>query len=72
MVLFTDFTEELGCFGENFAHQYRPAVSFQHSKFPLGRHAHKAERMIEDYEDFFSEPRFPFRRFYCPTKKKFE
>ena len=54
MVLFTDFTEELSCFDENFVHQYRPAVSFQHSKFPLGRHAHKAERMIEDYEDFFS------------------
>ena len=53
MVLFTDFTEELSCFGENFAHQYRPAVSFQHLEFPLGRHAHKAERMIEDYEGFF-------------------
>lgn len=54
MILFTDFTEELSCFGENFARQYRPAVSFQHSKFPLGRHAHKAERMIEDCKGFFS------------------
>ena len=44
MVLFTDFTEELSCFGENFAHQYRPAVSFQHSEFPLGRHAHTQQQ----------------------------
>lgn len=70
MVLFTDFTEELSCFGENFAHQYRPAVSFQHSEFPLGRHAHTAARMIEDYESFFLLTTLSFPSVLLPYKEK--